>query len=58
MKSRLPLAVFVSLLMLTGCATGPPVRSDFDRTANFTQYKTFVAAAFAQYPIPVPGKTQ
>ena len=41
MKYLLPLAVIVSLLMLTGCATGPDVRADFDRSADFTQYKTF-----------------
>ena len=41
MKYRLPSAVIVSLLMLTGCATSPDVRVDFDRTADFTHYKTF-----------------
>jgi len=41
MKSRLPLAVIISLLMLAGCATEPTVRVDFDRLIRFTHYKTF-----------------
>ena len=41
MKYLSPLAVIVSLLMLTGCATGPTVRVDFDRLADFTHYQSF-----------------
>ena len=40
-KYRLLLAVIVSLLMLTGCATEPTVRVDFDRLTDFTHYQTF-----------------
>ena len=28
-------------LVLTGCATGPDVRADYDRSVDFTAYKTF-----------------
>ena len=41
MKYRLPLALIVSLLMLSGCATGPDVRVDFDRLTDFTHYQSF-----------------
>ena len=37
----LPGAVMATLLLLGGCANVPEVRSDFDRTADFSQYKTF-----------------
>ncbi len=33
-----------SLLALGGCASAPEVRSAFDRTTDFTQYKTFAFA--------------
>jgi hypothetical protein len=39
--NRLALAAAALLLALAGCATAPDVRTDFDRTADFTQYKTF-----------------
>ncbi len=41
---RLPAAAAsaaVALMMLGGCASTPEVRVDFDRSADFTQYKTF-----------------
>lgn len=41
MKNLLPLAVAASLLVLGGCASGPDVRVEYDRSANFTQYQTF-----------------
>jgi hypothetical protein len=34
-------AVAATLLSLGGCANLPEVRSDFDRSADFTQYRTF-----------------
>jgi hypothetical protein len=41
LKPLLPAAAAASLLFLGACASGPEVRSDFDRSADFTQYKTF-----------------
>jgi hypothetical protein len=41
LKPLLPAAAAVSLLFLGACASGPDVRADFDRSADFTQYKTF-----------------
>ncbi len=41
----LPVAVAAGLLALGGCATGPDVRVDYDRTANFASYKTFAFAS-------------
>jgi hypothetical protein len=41
MKYRLPLALIVSLLMLSGCVTHPDVRVDFDRSTDFTHYQSF-----------------
>jgi Domain of unknown function (DUF4136) len=41
MTRWLPLAAVAGLLALGGCATGPDVRADYDRTANFSAYKTF-----------------
>ncbi len=41
---RLPAAAAsaaVALMLLGGCASTPEVRVDFDRSADFTQYKTF-----------------
>lgn len=29
------------MLVMTGCASGPTVRSDYDRQANFANYRTF-----------------
>ncbi|MDH4050523.1 MAG: DUF4136 domain-containing protein [Rubrivivax sp.] len=40
----LPLAAAAGLLVLGGCASAPAVRADYDRTADFTQYKTFAFA--------------
>ena len=44
-RTLLPLALaaslLASLLTIGGCASGPDVRANFDRTADFTQYKTF-----------------
>ena len=39
-RHLLPL-VAASLLALAGCASAPDVRVDYDRTADFTRYKTF-----------------
>src|SRR5689334_211041 len=33
--------IAIAAAMLTGCASGPKVHSNFDKTTNFTQYKTF-----------------
>lgn len=41
----LPLAAVAGLLALGGCATGPDVRADYDRTVDFTAYKTFAFAS-------------
>ena len=45
MTRWLPLAAAAGLLALGGCATGPDVRVDYDRTANFSAYKTFAFAS-------------
>ncbi len=34
-------SLLASLLTLAGCATGPEVRVDYDRAADFTRYRTF-----------------
>lgn len=34
-------SLLVSALAIGGCATGPDVRVDYDRTADFKSYKTF-----------------
>lgn len=45
MRKILQLIWFLPLLaVLTGCASGPTVRSDFDAQANFAQYRTFAFA--------------
>lgn len=41
----LPLAAAAGLLALGGCATGPNVRADYDRSADFSAYKTFAFAS-------------
>ncbi len=41
MTRWMPLALVAGLLTLGGCATGPDVRVDYDRNADFTAYKTF-----------------
>lgn len=33
--------LFVSLLLLAGCASGPQIQSDYDPEVDFSQYKTF-----------------
>lgn len=45
MKTHLMLTVAAALFAASGCATPPDVRVDFDRTADFTQYKTFAFAS-------------
>ena len=40
-RTLLPALAAASLLALGGCTTAPEVRADFDRTADFTSYKTF-----------------
>ncbi|MDO8652386.1 MAG: DUF4136 domain-containing protein [Undibacterium sp.] len=37
----MPLALASGLLVLGGCASAPEVRTAFDRSIDFTQYKTF-----------------
>ena len=34
-------AVLVAAAALTGCASGPDVRGDYDRSADFSKYKTY-----------------
>ncbi|MDO3384731.1 DUF4136 domain-containing protein [Gilvimarinus sp. SDUM040013] len=34
-------ALLSALVLATGCATGPDIRSDFDKNADFRSYKTF-----------------
>jgi hypothetical protein len=38
-------ALGAGLLALAGCATGPQVRTDYDRSADFTQYRSFAFAS-------------
>ena len=39
---RLPaLALAAALLTLAGCSTGPVVRAEYDKSVDFSQYKTF-----------------
>ena len=45
MTRWLPLAAAAGLLALGGCATGPDVRVDYDRTADFSAYRTFAFAS-------------
>jgi hypothetical protein len=37
----LSLAAAASVVLLAGCASGPVANADYDRTADFTSYKTF-----------------
>ncbi|RZT42059.1 DUF4136 domain-containing protein [Cupriavidus agavae] len=38
----LPVAgTLLAALVLTGCATGPDIRTDYNRSADFAQYRTF-----------------
>ncbi len=34
-------SVALAALLITGCASGPTIRSDYDRSANFASYRTF-----------------
>lgn len=34
-------AFVVSLALLTGCASGPDIRSDYDPTVDFSEYRTY-----------------
>jgi hypothetical protein len=45
MKYVLSLVFAVALLALGGCAVSPNVRTDFDRSADFSKYKTFAFAS-------------
>jgi hypothetical protein len=45
LKSLLALAAAASLLALGGCASGPAARAEFDRSVDFTQYKSFAFAS-------------
>ena len=35
------LLILVGFAMLTGCATGPNIRTDYDPSVDFSQYRTF-----------------
>lgn len=41
MKLGAQLAMAVTCLALSACANLPQVRASYDRSADFTQYKTF-----------------
>jgi hypothetical protein len=40
-RSLVPMAIAGMMLTLAGCASGPKVRANFDKSADFSQYKTF-----------------
>jgi hypothetical protein len=40
-KPRLTAALAVTAIALTGCASGPDIRADYDRSADFGKYRTF-----------------
>jgi len=40
-KSCLLAAAILGVILLASCATGPSIRSDYDRSADFTSYRTF-----------------
>jgi hypothetical protein len=46
-KPRLTAALAVTAIALTGCASGPDIRADYDKSADFGKYRTygFVAQA-------------
>ena len=44
-KALWELAAAASVLALGGCTSAPYARADFDRTADFTSYKTFAFAS-------------
>ncbi|MEJ2604077.1 MAG: DUF4136 domain-containing protein [Gammaproteobacteria bacterium] len=35
------LTVLISFLLAAGCASGPDIRADYDRSANFSGYRTY-----------------
>jgi Domain of unknown function (DUF4136) len=41
MLKKNSLALLALTALLTACASGPDLRSDYDRSADFTQYRTF-----------------
>jgi hypothetical protein len=43
MRHHLRSVIFMALalIVLAGCASGPKIESDYDRTVDFSQYKTF-----------------
>lgn len=41
LKSLALPAVAIVTALATGCASGPDLRSDYDRTANFAEYRTY-----------------
>jgi hypothetical protein len=40
-RPLLSVALTVAVSIFVGCASGPTVRANFDKTADFSQYKTF-----------------
>lgn len=38
---RLPVAGITLAVLLAGCASGPDIRGDYDKTADFGKYRTF-----------------
>jgi hypothetical protein len=40
-KSCLLAAAILGMVVLASCASGPSIRSDYDRSADFTSYRTF-----------------
>lgn len=41
MSTKMSLALLAAALVFTGCASGPDLRSDYDRSADFASYRTF-----------------
>jgi hypothetical protein len=44
-RSLVSIVLAGTVLILAGCASGPKVRANFDKTVDFTQYKTFSFAS-------------
>ncbi len=40
-RSSFGLLIFVGFAMLTGCASGPKIQTDYDPSVDFSQYRTF-----------------
>ena len=38
---KIRFALLAVAALLTGCATGPDIRSDYDRSVDFSQYRTY-----------------